>query len=178
MTSLDRPLAPDPYALLPVVPSFVVVSDDVLHGATLPPVHTAAGGNVSPELSWSGFPAATRSFVVSCFDPDAPTPAGFWHWTVANIPAAVTALSRDAGRADGSGLPTGAVQTRHDGGDLGYLGAAPPAGDRAHRYLFAVHALDADHLDVTEHSTPTSVAFQALFHTVARAVLTATYQQR
>lgn len=173
---LDRPVPPDPYSQLPQVPSFTLTSDDLTDGTPMPAVHTAAGGNVSPHLAWSGFPSGTAGFVVSCFDPDAPTPAGFWHWTVATLPATVTSLPRGAGAAEGALLPPGVVQTRHDGGGTGYLGAAPPRGDRAHRYVFAVHALDVDHLDVTPGTTPTAVAFQTLFHTLARAELTVTFQ--
>lgn len=176
--SLDRPLAPEPYALLPAVPTFTLLSDDVVDGAEMVAAHTSAGGDVSPELHWEGFPTATRSFVLSCFDPDAPTPAGFWHWTVVDLPVGTTALPRGAGSADGELLPAHAFQVRNDGGGVGYAGAAPPRGDRAHRYVFAVHALDVEHLAVTPASTPTAVAFTALFHTIARATLTPTFQHK
>jgi Raf kinase inhibitor-like YbhB/YbcL family protein len=178
---LDRPLAPEPYSLLPAVASFHLTSTDLTDGRPMPTAHIASGANLSPALEWSGFPAKTRSFVISCFDPDAPTPAGFWHWTVADVPATITALPTDAGASDGSGLPAGAFQVRHDGGAPGYLGAAPPAGDRPHRYVFAVHALDVDSLaevaGLGPESTATAVAFNALFHTLARATLTATHQE-
>ncbi|MCB7137313.1 YbhB/YbcL family Raf kinase inhibitor-like protein [Cellulosimicrobium marinum] len=183
MTTVDldsRPPAPDPYAQLPAVPTFALTSSDLAEGATMPDAHVASGGDRSPALAWSGAPEGTRSFVVSCFDPDAPTPAGFWHWTVADLPATVTALPTGAGSPDGGSLPDGAFQVRHDGGDPGYTGAAPPPGDRPHRYVFAVHALDVDSLADTAglgpDATPTAVAFNALFRTLARATLTVTYQ--
>jgi Raf kinase inhibitor-like YbhB/YbcL family protein len=178
MATLDRPLAPDPYQMLPTVESFTVTSTDVTDGATLPAAFTMAGGSTSPQLSWSGFPAATRSFVVSCFDPDAPTPSGFWHWVLVGLPVTLTALPSGAGAADGSGLPAGAFHVRNDMGTPGYVGAAPPAGDRAHRYYFAVHALDVDDLGLDAQATPALVAFTCVFHTLARALLVPTYQEK
>lgn len=173
---LARPVSPHPYGLLPAVPTFMVTSTDVADGEQLDVKFAGEGGNTSPQLSWFGFPSETKSFLVNCFDPDAPTPAGWWHWTVANLPVSVTELATDAGNPDGSGLPDGAVHARHDGGGLGYYGSAPPPGDRPHRYIFAVHALDIDTLDVTSDTSATYIAFLAVFHTIARATITPTYQ--
>lgn len=174
---LQRPVAPDPYSLLPAVASFTLASQDVANGDRLDVAFTVDGEDVSPELHWEGFPQGTRSFVVSCFDPDAPTPAGYWHWTVVNLPATTTSLPRGAGSADGALLPDGAFQVRSDGGAVGWEGAGPPPGDRPHRYVFAVHALDVDALDLGPDASATVVAFNALFHTLARATLTATYSR-
>lgn len=171
----SRPVAPNPYDLLPPVPGFRLASTDVADGETLAAPFTAAGGNTSPQLAWDGFPATTRGFLVTCFDPDAPG-AGFWHWMVLNLPVGTTELPRGAGSPDGSRLPDAAAHTRNDAGTLGYTGAAPPRGDRSHRYVFAVHALDVERLG-DGSADPGSVASLAVPHTVARAVITPTYQR-
>jgi hypothetical protein len=171
--SLERPVAPDPYALLPAVPTFVVTSTDVTDGQPIDRrfAHGSAGGeNLSPQLSWTGFPEATRGFAVTCLDPDAPTGSGFWHWSMVNLPVSVTAL------ATGAGPPAGAFCVRNDFGQPEYGGPAPPAGDRPHRYIFVVHATDVDRLDLTPETTPAVVGFNLAFHTLARAVIRPTYQ--
>ena len=168
--SLERPVAPDPYELLPSVPSFTLESDDFADGEPLDSdyAHPSAGGkNVSPQLRWSGFPDETNGFAITCFDPDAPTGSGFWHWVCVNVPASVTEVSRGAG--DGDGLPDGAFHVRNDFSEPAYGGPAPPGGDRPHRYVFAVHALDVDQLDVTEEVSAAYVGFNLTFHTLARA---------
>jgi hypothetical protein len=171
--SLDRPIAPDPYALLPAVPTFVLTSNDVFDGQPMDRrfTHGSIGGrNTSPHLAWSGFPEQTRSFVVTCLDPDAPTGSGFWHWVLVDVPASVTEL--DTGAAP----PDGAFCVRSDLGQRQYDGPAPPAGDRPHRYIFVVHAVDVEHLDVTPDSTPAVVAFNLAFHTLARAMIRPTFE--
>jgi Raf kinase inhibitor-like YbhB/YbcL family protein len=176
--SLDRAVAPDPYELLPAAGSFTVTSTDVADGQQLPmsAVHDSAGGqNTSPQLSWSGFPEETRSFVVTCFDPDAPIPGGFWHWVVVNLPATTTELPAGAGGSDDT-LPGGAFHVRNDMSAPAYAGAAPPQDDQVHRYYFVVHAVDVDALEVDSSASPAVVSFNLAFHTLARAVLTPTYQ--
>jgi Raf kinase inhibitor-like YbhB/YbcL family protein len=180
MPSLDRPTAPLPYDLLPTTASFTVNSTDVTDGTPMHLKHahdSANGENLSPQLSWSGAPDGTRSYMVSCFDPDAPTPSGFWHWTVVDIPASVTELATGAGSGDDS-LPAGAFHVRNDFGQRQWDGAAPPPGDAVHRYVFAVHALDVESLGIDKEATPTFAAFNALFHTLGRALITPTYQQQ
>ncbi|RZT17703.1 hypothetical protein EV649_5260 [Kribbella sp. VKM Ac-2569] len=172
--SLDRPVAPDPYKLLPEVGAFTVTSTDVADGEPLADDHAFAGGNTSPQLSWSGFPAETKAFVVTCYDPDAPIVSGFWHWVLVNLPATVTELPTGAGTAER--LDNGAFHVRNDFGTKSFGGAAPPAGDQIHRYYFVVHAIDVEALDVDSDASPAVVGFNLAFHTLARAILTPTYQ--
>src|SRR6202162_4748678 len=140
---------PDPYAALPELPSFHLESASITDGQTLAKpqvsgIMGAGGEDVSPQLSWSGFPDGTRSFAVTVYDPDAPTLSGFWHWAVGNLPASVTELPEDAG--DGRELPGGAQELVNDAGMRRYVGAAPPPGHGVHRYFVAVHAVDVDNL--------------------------------
>jgi Raf kinase inhibitor-like YbhB/YbcL family protein len=178
----DRPVPPNPYDFLPQVPSFTVTSHDVADGAPLAQPHVsgvmgAGGEDRSPQLSWSGFPAETKSFAVTVYDPDAPTTSGFWHWVVANIPASVTELPSGAGDKDDPNLPEGAVQYRNDAGFAGFIGAAPPSGHGPHRYFFVVHALDVEDLGVPADGSPAFVGFNLFGHTLARATLVATYEE-
>ncbi|MDH6195088.1 Raf kinase inhibitor-like YbhB/YbcL family protein [Mycobacterium frederiksbergense] len=170
----------DPYADLPQLPSFTLTSESVTDGQPLANdqvsgIMGAGGSDTSPQLSWSGFPAGTKSFAVTVYDPDAPTASGFWHWAVADLPASVTELP--AGAGDGSPLPGGAVTLANDAGVKRYIGAAPPAGHGPHRYFIAVHALDVDKLDLPEGATPAYLGFNLFGHAIARAVIHGTYEQ-
>ena len=128
-----------------------------------------AGGNTSPHLAWSGAPAGTKSFAVTCYAPDAPTGSGFWHWLVVNIPADVTELKLGAGSAGGT-LPKGALMTRTDFGKPGYGGPCSPEGDHPHRYFFTVFAV-GDTLDVGADTSAAVVGFNLHFKTLAKAAI-------
>lgn len=172
MTDANRP--PLTFSFFPEVPSFELTSDDITDGETLSHAQVAdfmgySGENKSPQLSWSGFPSATKSFAITVHDPDAPTGSGFWHWLAVNIPADVTDLATGAGSTNPGALPDGVLQSRNDAGTVGYVGAAPPSGDVPHRYVHTVHALDVAQLDVDANSSAAVVGFNLRFHAIARA---------
>lgn len=169
----------NPYDELPKVPSFSVTSSDITDGEKKPIAHAGSmvgGENISPQLSWSGFPAETKSFAVTVYDPDAPTGSGFWHWAVVNIPLATTSLAQGAGDASGSKLPEGAFQLENDARMAQYIGAAPPAGHGKHRYFVVVHALDVDKLELPKEATPAYLGFNLFGHTLARGMIVPWYE--
>lgn len=172
MVDLTRAQTPDPYPLLPATASFEVTSDDIVDGEPLDDAQVADAGNTSPHLRWSEVPEGTRSFTVTCFDPDAPTPSGFWHWVLVDLPADTRELPTGAASAT---LPDGAFHVRNDGGEAGFMGAAPPPGDQPHRYFFVVHAVGEDTLGVEPDATPAAVSFALAFATLGRAILHGTY---
>lgn len=170
----DRFPGADPYAPLGNPPAFPLRSDDLVSGEEIAATFRAPE-NVSPHLAWDNVPEGTKSFAVTCFDPDAPTGSGFWHWAAFNIPADVRELPTNAGAQEDLGLP-GVVALRHDGGFRTYYGPNPPAGHAPHRYLYVVHALDVETLDIPTEATPTVLGFNLYFHTLGRAVLWGWYE--
>src|ERR1700733_16193185 len=172
---------PDPYAALPELPSFHLESSSFADGQALanPQVSGimgAGGEDVSPQLAWSGFPDGTKSFAVTCYDPEAPTASGFWHWAVVDVPASVTELARGAGDEQGSGLPSGAFQLRNDAGVRQHVGAAPPPGHGRHNYYYVVHAVDVESLGIDKDATPAFLGFNLFSHTLGRATIVPWYE--
>ena len=110
---------------------------------------------------------------MTCYDPDAPTGSGWWHWLVANLPAETRELPQGAGSGLAP-LPASAVQTRTDFGLPGYGGAAPPKGE-SHRYIFTVHALDVEKIEVDEGASGAMVGFNVHFHSLGSASITALF---
>ncbi|MEL6184604.1 MAG: YbhB/YbcL family Raf kinase inhibitor-like protein [Myxococcota bacterium] len=156
---------------------FELRSDDVAEGQPLDLRHVfrgfgCEGENLSPQLSWSGAPAKTKSFVVTVYDPDAPTGSGWWHWTAFDLPARTRSLPRGA-RAHG-GLPKSAKEARNDYGAVGFGGACPPPGE-VHRYVFTVYALDVPELSVPEGASNALIGFMTRAHALATARITAIY---
>lgn len=127
------------------------------------------GQNLSPAMHWQGQPAATRSFAITVYDPDAPTGSGWWHWVVLNLPASINALP------EGGALPAGGRGVHNDFGTTTWGGPCPPIGDTPHHYVFTVYALDVPQLDVPDNATAALAGFMLHGHVLGKAQQTLTY---
>jgi Raf kinase inhibitor-like YbhB/YbcL family protein len=168
----------NPYAQLQDVPTFQLSSHTVTDAQPLPLAQWSGmlgvpgGGDVSPHLAWTGFPPETKSFVVTMYDPQAPTGSGFWHWAVADLPPSTTELPEGAGVVDGEQLPDEAFQLGGDAGAKQYVGGAPPAGTgKTHNYYITVSALDIDRTGLDDTASGAYLGFAISGHTLARATL-------
>jgi Raf kinase inhibitor-like YbhB/YbcL family protein len=162
---------------------FTLTSPDIKPGGTIPQRFEfngfgCSGENKSPALAWSGAPKGTKSFAVTVYDPDAPTGSGWWHWMVINIPADVNELKPDAGAAGGARLPQGASPARIDYGVAAWGGPCPPQGDKPHRYVFTVHALKVEKLEVPADATAALTGFMINGNSIARTGFTARYGRK
>jgi Raf kinase inhibitor-like YbhB/YbcL family protein len=159
---------------------FTLKSNDVAPKVTLSAAQIysgfgCSGGNLSPQLSWSGAPSGTLSYAVTVYDPDAPTGSGWWHWVVIDLPTTTTTLSTGAGDTAGTLLPKGSRQIRTDFGTKGYGGPCPPQGDKPHRYIFTVYALKVAKLEVPDDATAAFVGFMIHSSELGKATFTAYY---
>ena len=137
------------------------------NGQAIPKRYTCDGENVSPPLTWSGAPAAAKSFVLIVDDPDAPR-GTFTHWILFNLPAGTRALPQGA-----TAFPAGSGQGVNDFGKAGYGGPCPPSG--RHRYVHQLYALNT-RLSLDK---PTRKQIDAALqgHVLVRATLMGTYQR-
>jgi Raf kinase inhibitor-like YbhB/YbcL family protein len=137
-------------------------------GKSIPRRHTCDGEDVSPPLEWSGVPAAARSLVLLCDDPDAP--AGTWHhWAVYDIPADWSSLSEGASRE------SNLTQAVNDFGRPGYGGPCPPLGHGTHHYHFRLLALSVERLPFLGMPSCVDIEREARNHVLAEAMVIGTY---
>ena len=158
--------------------AFTLSSPDIAEGQQLDNTFVlnafgCEGDSISPALEWSNAPEGTKSFVVTAYDPDAPTGSGWWHWVAFDIPADVNALAQGAG-SEGGNMPDGAVQSRTDFGATGFGGACPPPSE-VHRYEFTVHALGVESLGLDENASAALVGFMTGANSLGSADITAVY---
>jgi hypothetical protein len=154
--------------------AMTLASQDLKDGQPMPAQHIyprCGGRNVSPQLSWSGAPAATRSFLVTMIDHDVP-PNDWSHWVLVNLPPAARSLPR--GLKD---PPPPARNLRTDFGDAAYDGPCPPAGSGVHHYAITVWAMPAA---TTAADAKSAKALEAALArtALAHATLTVTAQTR
>jgi Raf kinase inhibitor-like YbhB/YbcL family protein len=129
-----------------------------------------AGGNQSPQLSWSGAPEGTAAFAILVHDPDAPTGSGWWHWQLVNIPKGVTSI------AAGASTPAGSQPMNNDYGVKGFGGACPPPGHGIHRYRFTIHAL-SQKLDLPENASGALTGYMVKAHSLGSSTIEALYKR-
>jgi hypothetical protein len=156
--------------------SLAITSAAFAANATIPSLYTCEGRDVSPPLSWSGAPAATKSFALVVDDPDAPDPAApatTWvHWVLYNIPASTGGLPE---AVKPEALPHGTLAGLNDWRRAGYGGPCPPIG--RHRYFHKLYALD-EVLPDLKRPDKAALAQAMQGHVLAQAVLIGTYQKR
>ncbi|MFJ8242162.1 YbhB/YbcL family Raf kinase inhibitor-like protein [Bacillus tropicus] len=154
---------------------FTVKVEDSLENGFFAPAHYSkmfgveGGEEVSPKITWSGVPAGTKSFVLTIFDPDAPTESGFWHWAIKDIPGNITSLEADAGNPKSGLMPKEVVPMPNDTRLTQYVGPAPVKGDAPHNYHFILTALNVETLDIPLESTPAFMDFSMIEHTLGKA---------
>lgn len=153
---------------------FTLSSPAFSDGERIPSRYTCDGENVSPALEWSGAPSTTASYALIVYDPDAPR-GTFIHWVIYDIPRGLNGLPEGVPRdpvVEGLG-----IQGVSDFGEIGYGGPCPPRGDRPHRYVFALHALDLESLGLGPGARAGEVLERIKGHVVGYAVLTGTYSR-
>ena len=160
--------------------ALTLTSNSFKEGATLGMDHILSadygfgcgGGNKSPHLAWSGAPDGTKSFAVSCFDPDAPTGSGFWHWVVVNIPAGTTELSSTPATPRPACCPRARCRPAPISARRAMAAPARPRATARTAIVFTLFAVKQDALPVTADTSAAIVGFQLHFNTIEKATLT------
>jgi Raf kinase inhibitor-like YbhB/YbcL family protein len=146
---------------------FVLTSAAFGEGETIPVKYTCDGTKVSPPLAWTGAPAGTRSFALTCLDPDAPS-GTYVHWLAWDIPAA------DGSLDEGEKPP---VEGTNGSSRVGYTGPCPPQGGGDHRYFFTLYALDVETLSLPSSTRRAALEAALEGHVLGTAVLMGKYRR-
>ncbi|HJF15323.1 MAG TPA: YbhB/YbcL family Raf kinase inhibitor-like protein [Enteractinococcus helveticum] len=172
----------DPYQRLPKLHDMTLTSQDFTDGGRLPNrsvIEELGGKDELPQLSWSNIPEGTKTFALTCLDPDAPTGSGFWHMSAFNIPASVTSIPGGAVRWDTidwqafgvTGQGQGPIFVGNSRNVAGFTGSRPPVGHGDHRYMFVVHAVDTE-IALGPDATPEQVGMNLFHHAIGRGRIT------
>jgi len=155
--------------------SYTIKSSAFKEGAPIPKEYSCEGKNTSPELSWSGAPAGTKSFVLICDDPDAPH--GAWtHWIVYDVPS--TTLSFSPNMKIGAELEHGIKQGSQSSGVLGYQGPCPPQGHGVHHYHFTLYAMECPSLGIAGGADRKQVEQAMVKHIISQTQCMGTYERK
>ncbi|MDD5674974.1 MAG: YbhB/YbcL family Raf kinase inhibitor-like protein [Chitinivibrionales bacterium] len=142
------------------------------NGNAIPARYTCDGEDVSPPVAWSNIPAACKSLVLICDDPDAP--GQMWsHFVCYDIPPSVQGIAEGCPKSDT--LPGGGKQGKSDFGAIGYGGPCPPSG--THRYFFKLYALDTM-LNLPAGKTKAQIEHAIKRHIIEEAFLFGTYARK
>ncbi len=163
--------------------SFVALSTQIKPNKTISEDHIfngfgCSGKNISPQIIWKNAPKETKSFAVTVYDPDAPTGSGWGSWLVVNIPASKSELPTNFGNENKFNLADGSVQVRNDYGVYSFGGPCPPKGAKAHRYIFTVHALSVEKLDLSSDATAALAGFMINHNSLAKAKFVAFFGRK
>jgi Raf kinase inhibitor-like YbhB/YbcL family protein len=151
--------------------AFSIRAASLTPGSVLPDVYTCKGASESPEVTWDGVPAGTKSLALILDDPDAPN-GRFTHWLVFNIPPDSRGFAR--AQPNAKVLANGAQQGETSAGSRGYYPPCPPIGT-SHRYVFRLYAVD---MDITQPTADRdSIDWALTGHTIAKTEFTTTFRR-
>ncbi len=142
-------------------------------GGPIPARYTCEGDNISPQFSWTGVPANSKTLCLILHDPDAPRQEGFTHWVLFNIDPSLEEIVEDVAQSEDSAEI--GVQGKNDGGKVGYMGPCPPSG--RHRYIARLYALDTI-LTLNAGISRQEVELAMEDHILAKAALMGTYAKK
>lgn len=142
-----------------------ITSSAFVHDTHIPVQYSYKGGNLSPPLTFSDIPRATKSLALICHDPDASRSKGFTHWVVWNI------APNTKGFKEGE-LPNDVIVGISDFDMTIWGGPEPPIG--THRYNFYLFALDTM-FDLPDTASRPELESAMQGHILDRAELTGLY---
>jgi len=162
--------------------AFNLTSSDIKPNSTISDKHVfngfgCTGENVSPQLSWNNAPKGTKSFAITVYDPDAPTGSGWWHYVAVNIPANYTQLLEGFANIDKFKITDEINQIRNDFGIYKFGGPCPPQGSKNHHYIFTIHALGVEKLEIPETATAALAGFMINHNSLEKASFTGLYKR-
>lgn len=156
--------------------NFTLKVSDIENGGKIPAKYSfngfgCSGKNISPKITWKDAPSETKSFALTVYDPDAPTGSGWWHWVVVNISATKTSLPANFGEKNSFVIDEKINQIQNDYSSFAYGGPCPPVGDKPHRYIFTLHALKTEKIELKDNATAALAGYFINQNSIAKATV-------